>query len=234
MVSIHTHDSNSIEKKAGKKITDLVRGKKETLLLVSGGSVLSVVEHIDSVVLGPHLTVCVLDERYAVSDRINNYLQLARTNFYERACDRGVNFFNTSILDDESSEELAERFNSFLAEWLEGNKAGETIGVFGVGADGHTAGIEAGLPHELFSDYFENADLVVSYDAETLEWSSRITTTITLMRKLRHSVVFAKGEAKRNALTALLTPGGSFSEIPARLLQTLADVHLFTDQKGLA
>ena len=57
-----------------------------------------------------------------------------------------------------------------------------------------------------------------------------MTTTATyLTRHIHHAVVYAVGEEKRPALTAVLGEEGTLHETPARVLRGLRDVQLYTD-----
>ncbi|MEX0931612.1 MAG: 6-phosphogluconolactonase [Candidatus Paceibacterota bacterium] len=231
MITLHTHDREIVAEKAGKRLTEMLRGRKETLLLISGGSAFSVLDYVDSKVLTPELTIAMLDERYSNDEQVNNYLQFTRTALYGKAIDAGVNIFTTSIIDSETKEEMASRYNTFLSEWMQENKKGNIAVVFGIGADGHTAGIAPHLPSQLFSSLFESNEFVIAYETEYLEPSERITTTATFFKYVTHGICYAVGEDKREAIGHVMEGGGLISEVPARVLHRVPHLHLFTDQK---
>ena len=93
---------------------------------------------------------------------------------------------------------------------------------FGIGKDGHTAGI---LPHGPAVD--EGEKLVVGYKS----WDfSRITTTAALFRAADLAVLAAFGKQKHTPLQRLFAEEGDADETPARLLLGAKELIIYTDQ----
>ncbi len=96
------------------------------------------------------------------------------------------------------------------------------VGQFGIGTDGHTAGI---LPHS--EGVHEDQKLVIGYKGSDFE---RLTTTPAMFRQLDLAVVVAMGESKKVVLERLATPL-SAEEQPAQLLLHARELIVYTDQK---
>jgi len=207
--------------------------KNPVLLMVSGGSAFNLLHGINAKNLGKHITISVLDERFSEDPKISNFVQLAGTEFYRKAGERGVSFIDTRPRAGETVEELAKRFEKGLREWRERNSKGKVIITQGVGEDGHTAGI---MPYpenpKLFKRLFDDSSTwVVGYDAgEKNEYALRVTITHPFLRDVvDHSIIYAVGEGKREALRRVFLKEGTLWETPARIIHEMKDVKLFTD-----
>jgi len=197
------------------------------LLLLSGGSAFDLLEKVKG--LSSRVTIGVLDERFSTDPKINNFAQLTETDFYRRAQKKGVQFIDTRVREGEPMEELAERFEKALRDWKEKNPDGTVIITQGIGADGHTAGI---MPHLKGPKMFENPDTwVLGYDAkEKLQHPLRVTTTFPFLRNIvDYSIVYAKGEEKKEILEKVTTKQGSLAQIPALIIHEMKDVKLIID-----
>jgi 6-phosphogluconolactonase/glucosamine-6-phosphate isomerase/deaminase len=118
-------------------------------------------------------------------------------------------------------ETVVATYDRLLRDLLD--QADYRIGLFGVGADGHTGGL---LPHNpLMRD--EN-QLVGHFKGPDYE---RITVTPALVRTLDDKVVYVLGKSKWPAITSMLKDG-PIDEIPARILTKNGNVTIFTDYKG--
>ncbi len=193
-----------------------------TLFLSSGGSSLSVLDYVSVDVLGDYLTIGVLDERYDETNKNNNFTQLTKTEFYEKANKAGCGFIDTSIKEGQSQEELASFFEKELKEWRSENSNGEIIATVGIGIDGHTSGIMPFLEDEnKFTEFFESDKRVVSYDATGKNsFPERVTTTMTFLKQLNRIFVLITGSEKSNAFLQMQKEG-SIAEIPARILKNI-------------
>lgn len=205
---------------------------QQILLLCSGGSASELLHEIPKETLGQHITLGVLDERYSAEEAINNFAQLQKCEFYKTALDVGAHTIDTRLQDRETIEHLARRFEKELRFWRINNPDGIVIATMGIGPDGHTAGIMP-FPEdpERFCQYFENPDVwVCGYDAgEKNQYPLRVTTTMTFLKEIDHSIVYCAGENKRVALKRVLAKDGSYAETPARVIRDMKHVTLFTD-----
>jgi len=220
-------DRETASHRTGSEISEfLSQQSKSVLLLVSGGSSLSVLDHI-KIDRGDHLTITLLDERFGVADTDSNFYQLTKTDFYKRAQAAGCHFINFS---GETAEDTARTFEESLITWRNENQEGEMVALAGIGPDGHTAGMMP-MPEEedLFNRLFVGDRLVVSYDASGKNpFPLRITTTMTFLQSLDHVFVFAVGAEKRNALKSMRGEG-EISATPALALSQLDGV-LYIDK----
>jgi len=223
---------------AGKELTSLLTELKKklqpTLLLLSGGSALPLTDAIEENQLGGHVTIGVLDERFSADPSINNFSQLTTTKLYKTGIAAGSSFIDTQIQHNESQQELSIRFGTALKEWREVYPQGTILITQGIGPDGHTSGV---LPFPenpiLFKTLFENSDSwTVAYDATGKnQYPLRVTTTLSFLKEVDISIVFICGIDKTEALKKAFNPE-SLSEIaPARVIQDMKHVSIFTDIK---
>jgi len=209
--------------------------EKHVLLLLSGGSALELIDRVDPSHLSSKTTISVLDERYSEDPEENNFAQVTNTLFYKNAQEKGCKFIDTRIQNGESQEELAKRFNISLTSWFKKNPNGMFIATMGMGPDGHTSGM---IPYpednETFAKLFDNGsidDFVTFYNAAGRNpYPLRVTTNMSLLRKIDYAIVYITGENKRDAFARLKLDEGTLGETPARILREIkGDVCVFTD-----
>lgn len=184
---------------------------KPLLLLASGGSALQVLEWIDPLSLGPHITISVLDERVNTRTEDKNLFQLTHTDFYKKAEAKGV---------------------KFIPFFKDGGKRA-VIAIMGIGLDGHTAGIMP-FPEDKnkFKELFEGDEMLVEYDAGSKnEYPLRLTVTISfLVNMVDHAFVYVSGEGKKEILKTILNPlSGTISMYPALVIHKMKRVDVYTD-----
>lgn len=236
MVDIHSFSDQPSACRAAKEAVELTLREangKSVLFLVSGGSGFDVLNELSDALFDAQVTVSVIDERFTTDPAVNNFLQLQKTDFYGKAVSRGVAFFETVPLKDESIEELAKRFEGNLKDWRMSHPDGVMVALLGIGKDGHTAGM-IGNPDDKRSFEFmfeDDSTWVVGYDAGNRnQYPLRVTTTMPFLRKLDTVIVYAVGGAKKAALSAVCAPEGSLNMTPGRIIRELAHCLLYTDQ----
>ncbi len=207
---------------------------KPTLFLSSGGSSLALLDDISEDLLHSALTISVSDDRYSYDPQINNFAQLMAKPLYHRAVSKGCAFIDTRPRPNETLEAVGMRFDASLKVWVRAHPDGSVLMTEGIGPDRHTCGI---LPHpedpQRFRQLFDQDDCwAVGYKGKGKnEYLERITITLPFLRQqVTHSVVYACGSAKLPALQALVDPEGDLATTPVRILCTMANAHLFTDQ----
>ena len=208
------------------------------LFLSAGGSALALLEYVDDSILASHVTIGVSDERFSIEEEVNNFAQLAATNFYQRAQRRGVLWIDTRLKTGETQAALAERFDSALKTWRAQHSHGAVLITQGIGVDGHTAGIMPFPEHPArFAELFENPQRwAVDYDASAQKnaYPLRVTATLVFLRgQVAQSIAYAVGEEKRNALRAVVAKEGALAHTPARVLREMQHAVLFTTVSGL-
>jgi 6-phosphogluconolactonase/glucosamine-6-phosphate isomerase/deaminase len=189
------------------------------LWLVPGGSNIPIsVDVMQSLPekLQTNLVIALTDERYGAPNHPDsNWLQLTEAGFKPG---------RAAVITPLSSDPLPlaqaiARYEKNLAQAFQ--KAGVIIGQFGIGADGHIAGILPG------SSAVKDTNLVASYEAPDF---TRITLTPTALAHLQAAYVFAYGEAKEPALSQLRDENLSITEQPSQILKQLPEVYIYNDQ----
>lgn len=222
--------SDSAAKTAGEQLTTQLNHYREQpiLLMLSGGSAWSLLEYVSPDVLGPHITITTLDERFSTDVTINNFAQLSTTQFYAQARAKGVAEISTLIEAGDTLVGAGQRFETALRAWRIKYPDGVVLATVGVGPDGHTAGIFPGAYEIEFSD----TDWVVAYvvPKSINQYPERITVTYTFLRtQLTEAVLFISGSEKKHLIDSLLSSTCELQTMPACILTELAMVTLVTD-----
>lgn len=166
-----------------------------------------------------HLAIMLMDERFGAPGHADSN--------WQRLVEAGADFtgmYALPVLTDQSLEETVAAYNKLTKTAFDA--ADTVIGQFGVGADGHTAGV---LPN---SPAAHNTDkLVVAYEAKPF---TRITLTHQALKWVDAAYVFAYGAEKKQALTALKAHKQSFQKLPSTIFWDLPEAHIYNDQIGKA
>jgi 6-phosphogluconolactonase/glucosamine-6-phosphate isomerase/deaminase len=198
---------------------------KKVFWFVTGGSSVAVCVKVAEILressnqnLLKNLTVTLTDERYGtVGHSDSNWQQLL---------EKGFNLPEAQLLPVLIGEDRAvttEKFNAILNQEFTTDKENKyTIGLFGIGKDGHTAGI---LPE---SSAVDSPDLAFSYDTPTF---SRITITPKTIVKLDAIMVWAQGAEKWKIVKDLLEKEIEINKQPAQILKKVPLLTIFTDYK---
>ena len=190
-----------------------------TVLFLSGGKTPKAI--YEQILLENKLSygaIGMIDERYGLTghQKSNALLMDKFSPFYPVLS--GENIEKTSQDYDETVRYL---FNYFQ----------KSIGILGIGGDGHTAGIPA-IPHiaeKILEDRFE---YVTFFDAKDGFYDKRITLTFNGLSRLDQILVLVFGEEKKYALKKMFKEG-PVTEIPARFYLTpemVGKTILVTDQ----
>lgn len=201
------------------KILKQLENNRKVLLFVTGGSGIKVaIALADTLSKTDHarLVVMLTDERYGeINNPNSNWHQLLELGFTL------PNANLIPILDGNERKETKKKFNDNLKKYL--TEEYYKIGLFGVGADGHTAGI---LPH---TDAVNSLEFAYDYTTPQFE---RITMTPKAIEKLDEIVVFMKGEEKWPVVENLKNENFSLTQQPAQVLKKVSLLTIFTDYKN--
>ncbi len=197
-------------------LTDRLQKGESVLWLVPGGSAMAsasrVLENLEDVDTS-RLCITLTDERYGSPGHDDeNWSQLGRLGFVLNS----INAYR--VLRGEDAETTATDFSHKLGELFATYQY--KIGLFGIGADGHTAGIK---PH---SSATTSSELAVHFAGSDFE---RVTMTAKAVRRLDEVVAYARGEEKFETLTNLLHETASIEDQPAQVLKEVKKSTLFSD-----
>lgn len=209
---------------------------KDILLLLSGGSALALVEHISLSLLGAHVTISVLDERWTYEKEDSNYAQLTSLPCWKNIQKSGAQCIDPRPRRPEDLQDTAMRFDLALKHWHITHRDGIVIVTMGIGPDGHTAGV---LPFpnnaEIFEPLFEHTSTCIrgyTVPPEQNPHTKRMTATITYVKRhVDHAIVYAVGKNKQDALTKIEAREGTLADTPALVLHDMRDGHLYIEKK---
>lgn len=189
----------------------------KVLWLVPGGSAIAVAVKVAQGLQNSdltNLTVTLTDERYGpVGHEDSNWHQLHHAGFHLPGATM------VPVLHGHSVQETTTEFARHLQEYCQG--AAYCVGFFGLGPDGHTAGILPASPAVTADEW------ACSYQANFL----RVTMTPPAIAALDEAVVYAMGEAKRRPLEQLQQDLPT-SQQPAQALKKVPKLIIFNDQIG--
>lgn len=191
------------------------------LWLLSGGSAIDVQIEIASR-LSPdekkHITVAQVDERYVqIGSEDDNWQQMTTRGFPFDEFSEKLRILHTH----KSSVKCGEDYQAVLQNAFA--RTNFSIGIYGIGTDGHTAGIKPTMNDREFS-IFKDTKLVAAYKASDFE---RITTTTRVIDSLDRIAVFCCDSKKKNMLKKLATDVPEY-KMPAQLLKYAKNVVIFT------
>lgn len=195
--------------------THLDAGER-VLWLVSGGSGVQVGIRAAQLLAGhdlSKLSVTLTDERYGpVGHPDENWQQLLMGGFVLP----GADLYRPLIGQDRDATTQA------FGKWLDEQfmRADYRIGLFGIGTDGHTAGIKPDSPAQVATT------TAAEFTGEDFE---RITMTFPVIERLNEVVLQAFGGEKSTVLGQLLHENLPLDQQPAQVLKRVAQCTLFTD-----
>ena len=210
---------------------------KNTVLFLSGGStpktLYEVLAKEKKLNAG---AVAMVDERYIPSSKFQvqsselgtNEFMIKSTHLLSFLRNLNTKFY--SILQNEKMEKTASNYDETVRFLF--NYFAKSVAILGVGKDGHTAGLPAGVKSLKLKTESET-DLVTSFNNFPGEFKDRISLTFLGLSKLDQIIVMVFGEDKKQALDLMFKPG-SIPEIPARFLtqkEIAEKVILITDQE---
>lgn len=200
------------------ELSTLLKSGKKVLWLIPGGSNIKIAVDAMGLIRAQNidprgLSITLTDERYGPVGHIDsNWQQLlsAGFNFHE--------ITNKPVLTGLSFLETVQNYNQEISELL--TQAEVVVGQFGIGVDGHIAGV---LPGTIG---VESQELAVGYEAPPY---TRITLTLNTLKKINKAFVFSLGANKKIALQDLQkdTPVALF---PSQILKSIPQVEIYTDQ----
>ena len=213
---------------------------KNTALFLSGGAtpktLYQTLAEEEKLKVG---AVAMVDERFSKKlHQGSNELMIKNTHLTSYLDKMNIKFY--PILNDKNSRETVKDYDEtvrFIFNYFQ-----KSVGILGIGEDGHTAGLPVQVQRAEFPsipssgprDKVQNkTDLVTSFVDFPGDFKQRITLTFLGLAELDKIIVLAFGKEKKKALK-LMFKEGSVSEVPARFFTQngIAEkVILVTDQE---
>jgi len=197
-------------------IKHLLLGER-VLWLLSGGSSIPIAVEASIRLLGHDLSnlyVSLTDERYGpIGHKDENWQQLLTDGLSLP----GATLYRPLINQDIKTTTI--EFNNWLEVQLD--KADFKLGIFGLGADGHTAGIK---PHSQAATTELSASLV----GEDFE---RVTISFNTIKMLDEAVIQASGADKRDIIHDLIYGNLPLDDQPAQILKTIPNTTIYTNNQ---
>lgn len=196
---------------------ELAAGKRVLWLVCGGSNIAASVAAMAAITEeeSEKLAIFLTDERYGDLDHSNsNARQLREAGFHPKQA-----VFIPMLADALSLNETAERYTQALKAAIE--HADVVIAQFGIGADGHIAGI---LPNSPAS---KSTAWVTGYEALPY---TRITQTFEALRHIDVAFAMAFGEDKRQALLQLRDKDVTLEQQPSQILKELPEAFVYSDQ----
>ncbi len=227
-----TRISETPAQEAGEYITEKLREHtgEHILLLLGGGSALLVLDHIDINALHKQVTLVTTDERFTRDIQGNNFSALEQLPFYTKATEQEVSFINSVPREGESHHAFAKRLQDAFDHYFIEFPNAYTIGLFGIGEDGHTASIFPANESD-FEAIYQDGKMYVPVTQSAFPYPLRTTVTPTFIEeKIDDVVLFAVGSNKcDNILNYMYNRNFSNFQIPALFPAQHPQSILFTD-----
>lgn len=200
-------------------LTTALGAHERVVWLVPGGSNIPIsvaaMQLIDDTMTS-RLTIMQTDERFVPPDSADcNWHQLQTAGFDTKQATCYPMLANWPLSLDEAARHYANIIETQFAA------ADYLIGQFGIGADGHTAGIKPG------SSAVAADALVVGYQAADF---TRLTLTPPAIARLDAAYVFAYGDDKQVALHKLQRGDEPLTAVPAGALSRVPICKVYNDQ----
>ncbi len=214
---VHVSDTSPVIEYVAKTIQMHLDNDEKVFWVLSGGSGGKVCAEVSKRLTGDlsGLITTLSDERYVpVGDPDENWQQLL---------DYGFKVSGATVYRPIQGKDRATTAAG-LGKWIESQfaKADYRIGVFGIGADGHTAGIKPDTSAVTATGW------ATDFTGDDFE---RITITFDVIKQLDEVVIQAMGADKATVLDELLHQDLPIQTQPAQILKSVAKSTLFTDYK---
>lgn len=219
MKLITQRDDTAIVDHLTSTIVARIEADESVLWLVPGGSAMKVaaktLENLQDYDTS-RLCITLTDERYGrPGHEDENWTQLERLGFVVQS----INAYR--VLRGEDVETTAQDFSDKLSRLFD--TFSYKIGLFGVGSDGHTAGIK---PH---SSAVASDEYAAQFEGEDF---TRVTITPKAIEMLDEAVVYAHGVDKHEVLRQMLYEDVALEVQPAQILKAVPRSTIFSDFAG--
>jgi 6-phosphogluconolactonase/glucosamine-6-phosphate isomerase/deaminase len=196
--------------KAGKKVLWLMPGGSNIPISVD---VMQTISEMVNLELLKNLTVSQTDDRYGpVGHPDSNWQQLK---------DAGFNFAVVNALPVLTGEDLKATVSRFGSNIEKAMKAADfKVGQFGIGPDGHIAGLLPG------SSALKEKKAAAGYEGKPF---TRVTSSFGTLKKLDAAYAFVFGPSKKEAIDNLVNKDLELEKEPAQILKQIPECYLYSD-----
>jgi len=223
MLFIKVKNSNEGQNYLIKALVKQLDIEQRVAWLVSGGSNITISTEVRRKLPTnklKNLRVALIDERYGpIGHADSNFIRFQQAGFDFS----NIDFEPVLIADNLNLEQTTKDYERRLKDLL--RESDVVIGQFGMGIDGHIAGI---LPHSQACTIDDR--LVIGYQAQDFE---RITLSFKAIRMIDESYIFAFGENKRGPLRSLYDENQPLDDQPVHIFrQSYSKSFIINDMIG--
>ncbi len=219
-----------ISKIIAEKISEKLISGQKVFWIVTGGSAIRVALGVSKLLANQNLenlTVTLTDERFGtVGHRDSNWQQLIQAGFSLPSAKL------LPVLQGQDRRKSTDYFSKSLAKNFD--SCDYSLGIFGIGPDGHVAGILPGSPNidsgEMAIGYSDDQVRIASPDG-VKRGGDRITMSAAAIARLDEVIVCAFGEAKHQWLDKL-EKDLPIEQNPAQSLKQVKNLLIYNDYKG--
>lgn len=204
----------------GQKLGRALRAGQKVLWLVPGGSNIPISVEVMATLptSRQNLTVALTDERFGPSGHPDSNWQQLKDSGFQLGSAAGLPVLAAGEL---SLEDTAQTYENSIQEAF--GEADIVIGQFGIGADGHIAGIKPGSPAASSRAWISG-----------YQWDdfTRITLTFDALAEVDAAYAFVFGASKAAALEKLQSQDLPLVTQPAQILKQLKEAYVYNDSVG--
>lgn len=209
--------SHSIDAMVDELSQALNEGKRVVWMVCGGSNIPAEVQAMSRLPADrtSQLTIFLTDERYGKPGHADsNWTQLHQAGFNGQAAT-----VIETLAADSTVEDTCRQYGQAVRDAL--SQADVVVAQFGIGGDGHIAGI---LPQ---SPALGSTETVAAYDAGNF---MRVTLTPSALQHIDSAYAMAFGSTKRHAMEQLRDQTLSLNDQPAQILKSLPRAAVYSDQ----
>lgn len=174
---------------------------RDTVLFISGGSTPKPLYEKISQERKLHVgAVAMVDDRYSFHQQYSNEIMIAKSGLTVFLDNQNIAFYPI-LKFGLSREKTAREYDETVSFLL--NHFPKSIAILGVGADGHTAGIPAGVNAQEMR--VKNENYVTEFNSFPQEPKDRVTLTFRALSMVDLLIVLAFGEEKKDVVGKIFT-----------------------------
>lgn len=172
---------------------------EKTVLFLSGGNtpkaLYKKIAEYKSLEVG---AVAMVDDRYTFHQQYSNEIMIGQSGLISYLNSKNIAFYKIlefGLSRQKTAEEYDETVRFLLTHFP------KSVAILGIGADGHTAGIPAGIENEELRT--KNQNYVSEFDSFPTEPKDRVSLTFTALSMIDCLIVLVFGEDKKEVVKNL-------------------------------